>query len=362
MTKQPMKELKVVHYICFDKKFIPQQIEFLNRHFEDEIDQTFFVHGAPEDYLANAPSNVIPLNRLTLFRFLMAALFADRVIFNGLFYRNIVLVFSVLPWILRKSIWLPWGGDLYWRKYHLNSRRARLFDWFRGRFIKSLYAIATPTLGDYETAKEWYGGQAKYIDSGCNIFIFEREDLDRFVEGREENKKTFRIQIGNSGDPSNEHLEILEILSKFAHENIEVVAPLTYGNKVYTESVIRRGHELLGGKFLALTQFMNPNEYNKYLSSVDVLIMNHRRQQGFGNLVISFYLGTKIFIRREVSTWDYLSSVMGCALNDTGEISDLNFRGFVRRDSEVVKKNRAAVAHLFDRQWQKMMWGRIYFE
>jgi hypothetical protein len=357
-----MNKLKVAHYIYFDKKFIPQQIEFLNRHFTDNIDQTFFVHGAPDVYFADAPDNVIQLKKQTSLKFLIAAHLAERVIFNGLFSHNTVLSFAFMPWVLRKAIWLPWGGDLYNRNYLLSSNITKVSDWVKRQFVRSLYAIATPTLGDYETAKKWYGGRSKYIESGCNVFNFELEDLNRLVEERQDNKMPFRIQIGNSGDPTNEHLEILRVLGRFVEENIEVVAPLTYGNKDYIESVTKLGHDMFGTKFLPLTQFMSPSEYNKYLSTIDVVIMNHRRQQGFGNLVIALYLGSKIFIRREISTWDYLSSDMGCVLNDTGEISTHSFHGFVRNDTEVVNQNRGAVVHLFDRKWQKMMWKRLYFE
>ena len=155
---------------------------------------------------------------------------------------------------------------------------------------------------------------------------------------------------------------MLNILSKFSNENIEVVAPLTYGDEKYIHSVIQHGSDLLGNKFMPLTQLMTPVEYNKYLSTIDVVILNHRRQQGFGNIVIALYFGAKIFIRREVSTWDYLSNAMNCFIHDTGELANLDFVEVVRNNSKVIDENRAAVAHLFDRKWQKKKWERMYVE
>lgn len=354
-----MGKLRIAHYVTFDKKFIPQQIPFLNQHFAEELEQTFYVHGATDSYLASAPENVVSLNKSNFIQFVMAAHKADRLIFNGLFYWKVILIFSSMPWVLRKAIWLPWGGDLYWRLYGEESVKRELFLAVKGWFVRHLYAIATPTYGDYETAIKWYGKGPRYLNAGCNIFNFEKADLDRLIEQKEYGP-TCRIQIGNSGDPANDHLGAMELLSRFASENIQVYVPLSYGDEVYAEEVIEKGKQLFGGKFTPLTQFMAPDEYNRHLASVDVLVLNHRRQQGFGNSVISMYLGAKIFIRGDVSTWAYLSEDMKCSVSDTRKIGGMGFHQFSENTAETVKKNRLAVAHLFDRKWQKFSWSKLY--
>lgn len=356
-----MRKLIVAHYVCFDKKFIPNQIEFLNKQFSDEIDQTFYVQGAPDSFFQGAPDNVVSLNKANFIRFIFAAHKADRLIFNGLFYKKIVLFFSFMPWLLGKALWLPWGGDLYWRLYGNNTTKSSLFIALKGWFVRHLYGIATPTYGDYATAIKWYGNGPKYINAGCNIFDFELADLNQLVADKSRNL-TPRIQIGNSGDPTNEHIEIIEMLSRFSGLDMEIFVPLTYGNKEYIDEVIAKGKALFGDKFIPLTQFMSPDKYNNYLASIDVVIFNHRRQQGFGNLVISLYLGAKVFIRKDVSTWEYLMEGMGCLIHDTNSISEIDFQKLLGNSVEIIQKNRAAVAHLFDRQWQKDSWARLYFE
>ena len=107
---------------------------------------------------------------------------------------------------------------------------------------------------------------------------------------------------------------------------------------------------------------MSAEAYNSYLSTLDVIIFNHRRQQGFGNLVISLYLGAKVFVRKEVSIFKYLAEDMGCLIHDTNSIGEMGFQEITENNIEIIQKNRSAVAHQFDRKLQKESWGRLYFD
>jgi len=105
------------------------------------------------------------------------------------------------------------------------------------------------------------------------------------------------ILVGNSADPSNNHIEVFLKLSKMDLENRKVYVPLSYGgNDVYKDYIIRKGQELLGNNFVPLTDFIHLEKYNEILLSCSVLIFNHVRQQGVGNIIIMGYLGARIFI------------------------------------------------------------------
>lgn len=349
-----------MHYVGYDPKFIPQQIAFLTSQFP-AVDQVFFVQGAPNAYLKVAQQTVRHLGRRTWLEFLRQALSADRVIINGLFDPRIPLLLFPFPWIIRKSIWLPWGGDLYWHRYRRPGLRTDVLMWFRRRFIRKLLGIATMTRGDYELARDYYGTGARYIESGPNVFSFECSDLDR-IRAERAPKDYVAIQIGNSGDPTNEHFEALDWLATYRERNIRVYAPLSYGIREYIERVIEYGKNLFGDRFTALTELLPFETYNRYLSSLDVVVLNHRRQQGFGNAAISLYLGSKVYLRKEVTIWNYLSCDIGCRIFDSSEIGKLSFDEFVRISDRDKEHNRQTVAMLFDREWQKRMWGRIYSE
>ena len=57
-----MKNNKIVHCVFYARAFIPQQIFYLNEWFSD-VDQTFFVYGAPKEFIDRTPSNVRDLKQ-----------------------------------------------------------------------------------------------------------------------------------------------------------------------------------------------------------------------------------------------------------------------------------------------------------
>ncbi len=359
--------MKLVHLVTYNEKFIPRQLQLLNAEF-GQNDQEFYLIGGGKGLEEVLGANIYRLTKRSLLAFVISAHRANRLVFNGLYSQSILTFLLLFPWLIRKAVWLPWGGDLYWRGLVPATRWNRFLDHLRRRFICQLNAIATPTRGDYLKAQEMYQTRARYIDGCPNIFAFEREDLDQEkarASVLRQTKKAKIIQIGNSGDPSNEHLEVFEWIKEYASENIEIHVPLSYGfagEEGYRDEVLQRGRELFGEKFKPMTRLLEAAEYNQYLSTVDVMIFNHKRQQGFGNMVISLYLGTKMYLRSSVSTWTFLKDKMGCTVFDTESILGMTYSRFTELESTIRTKNEKAVSHLFDRKWQKQRWEELYRE
>lgn len=351
---------KIIHLVRFSPAFIPQQISYLNKWFVG-LDQTFFVYGAPKRFFDKTYENVHEFSSANIFEFIAAALEADRIIFNGLFDFGIPLLFARFPDIVKKGIWLPWGGDLYWHSCVRESTNKKIDMAFRRQFIRWLYAIATPIRGDYELARIWYETQARYIESAPNIFYFSASELEYSLDLRLANN-VVTIQLGNSGDPSNEHIEMFEWCSRFNFKGRKVsfYVPLSYGDKGYIGKVIRRGKELLGDRFVPMTRFLPHEEYNRHLASLDVLILNHCRPQGFNTTAISLYLGVKVFLHSDITTWTYLNEQLGCRIFDTQKIPDLSFDALIKMPDSSREQNRKNIAVLFDRDWQRAMWRRLY--
>lgn len=121
--------------------------------------------------------------------------------------------------------------------------------------------------------------------------------------------KSKNILIGNSGDSSNNHLDIFIKLSKLNLKDKKVFVPLSYGgSKDYINYIIIKGKELLGSNFFPITSFMSRNEYNEILLSCDTLIFNHIRQQGVGNIITLGYLGAKIYLNKKSPVFEYYKS------------------------------------------------------
>lgn len=104
------------------------------------------------------------------------------------------------------------------------------------------------------------------------------------------------ILLGNSATATNNHMEMISLLSSIDLEDRKVVVPLSYGSKEYGDEIERFGLRLLGEKFVPIREFMPLNEYNLLISSCSTVLMNHRRQQAIGNIGTALCNGAKLFL------------------------------------------------------------------
>lgn len=249
---------------------------------------------------------------------------AQKVIIHGLFNIRVIAILAFCPWLLRKCYWLIWGGDLYSYQNPKRRFREKIKEALRRFVIKRVGHLVSYVPGDISLAREWYGACGKYHE--CLMYpsnVVNPELLQR-VDQVTISHSGLNVLVGNSADPSNNHLEVLEILLPFKGENIRIYAPLSYGDQVYAEKVAERGRDLFGDKFVPLTKFMEFEKYIKFLKSVDIVIYNHKRQQAMGNTITLLGLGKTVFMRNDVSQWNLLKSL---DLN-VGNISDFNLQLF----------------------------------
>ncbi len=131
-----------------------------------------------------------------------------------------------------------------------------------------------------------------------------KNNLDQRVSGNS-------IQIGNSATATNNHLEIFDLLSQFDIEDRKLIVPLSYGDKKYGEAIVKVGAEKFQSNFVALKDFMPLEEYQKLMSQCSIVIMNHYRQQAFGNILSTLWMGAKVYLD-EASTIYQALKRMGC--------------------------------------------------
>lgn len=117
------------------------------------------------------------------------------------------------------------------------------------------------------------------------------------------------ILVGNSADPSNNHIDILEKLSSLELGERKVYVPLSYsGNDTYIRKIQEAGFKLLPKNFVPILKYLTLEEYNKILSSCSVFIFNHIRQQALGNIIFAGYSGAKLYLNPKSPVYQYLSS------------------------------------------------------
>ncbi|WP_312353628.1 TDP-N-acetylfucosamine:lipid II N-acetylfucosaminyltransferase [Aminipila sp.] len=249
----------------------------------------------------------------------------------------------------RRLYWIIWGGDLYsyigiklydeeTLKIILTSKKKKvteLIKYFiakkeqseRKNVIKRLDYICTPFKKDYEVVIQNYNTLAKYSN-----FIFKMpismQELNTIKNVKENEYKV--ILLGNSADPNNNHVSILNYLKRYKNFPIKIICPLSYGNKVYADKVEEIGIKIFGNKFISMRDYISKSEYAQMLSQVDIAIMNQYRQQGFGNIIPLLYLGKKIYMN-ETSSYSYFIE-NGIEINTIKEFLCIN-------DFEVIFSN-----------------------
>jgi len=161
--------------------------------------------------------------------------------------------------------------------------------------------------------------------------------LDSFCEGLDESSPGKDIKVGNSADPTNNHLEAFRLLSKFDLTGRKVITPLSYGSHRYRDIVLRQGEKILGEHFEPLIDFMPLKKYNNVLIRCGFIVMNHLRQQAGANIMADLWRGGKVYMNE---TTAYKSSKSwGLSVDLISEQSEKTF--FTPKSTERIDKDRS---------------------
>jgi len=204
----------------------------------------------------------------------------------------------------------------------------------RSLILPRLGAIVTGTPGEFEMINQLHGPCHNYIPLK---FLTNTTDLKPSLQ--KEHKAALKVLLGNSGKLTNEHLEVLSWLSAFKDENIQVICPLGYPQKSsYKDEVIKTGKRLLQDKFVPLIGMIPKPEYNSLLESIDVFILNAKRQQGAYCVFSSLLSGKKVYLST-VSPFYQMFVDWGIKVFDVRDIARLSFQEFSSFSLEDAKKN-----------------------
>jgi dTDP-N-acetylfucosamine:lipid II N-acetylfucosaminyltransferase len=102
---------------------------------------------------------------------------------------------------------------------------------------------------------------------------------------------------------------------------------------------------------------LGTDDYLSLLSGIDIAVMNHRRQQGLGNILPIMYFGKKVYLRSEITTYKFLKD-LGCAIFDIESIKSSE-NSFLVADSTELNKNRKIITDLLSEERYKSLWTLI---
>jgi len=194
--------------------------------------------------------------------------------------------------------------DIFNIPYSLLIKKELPADYQRRKAIRRMDFCAPVIEDDYFFIKKVLRVKCKYLPfsygSVESLGLLNEDDSFNIKES--ENN---RILLGNSADPSNNHIEIILALEKLKFGG-EIICPLSYGNNEYASYITKIGNEVFGDKFFPILDFIPLDEYQTLVKSCNIVIMNHYRQQGMGNILSALWNRSKVFLSMKNPVYNYL--------------------------------------------------------
>ncbi len=297
---------EIIHLMILDKFNVPF-IEFVEQNLNAKNHKYIFLQKPKYEYGMTKDYDIVWIDKkLKNFKLLQYLYQAKKIIIHGLWSDRLLQILYLQPWLLQKCYWVMWGGDFYFPKQQ---------SWLKKQVIKKMGHLITYIKGDYELAKKWYGAKGQYHK--CLMYP---SNLYKEYNVKQKKHNHINIQLGNSADPTNNHLDILKKLEKYKDKDIKIFTPLSYSDLEYAKEVIKKGEEIFGDKFIPLTEFMPFDKYLKFLGEIDIAIFAHKRQQAMGNTITLLGLGKKVYMRRDVTPWKLFEDI-GVKIFDVNNIT-----------------------------------------
>lgn len=265
--------------------------------------------------------------------------------------------------MLHKTFFHFWGGDFYCYRERQDStksfiRRILLFHAFR-EAAGLIFLID----GEYETFKTITGISNRHFLAPMPGDPDNRIDFAALRNQFVKNDDVVNIIVGNSATPTNHHEEVFYMLQHYANCKIRIYSPLSYGDVKYGETISELGNKLFGDKFNPVFDFMERDEYLKFLTKMDIGIFYNDRQQAMGNINYLLKLGKKLFLRTKTSMWvNYLNQgfkVYDASVLGNLSLEELTFFDNMDRTNNILLGDTLSLPEKARERWDAVLKSEI---
>ena len=328
-----MKKWKYLH-LGAANNFTATHLELVESHFIPSEHRFYLFDSiATENFTEKENVTVFKPCGFSALHYLAIVAYAIRskkIILHGLTDIYVIAILRIFPSLLKKCYWIIWGADLYYFAHSGSPWKQVVTANLRRYVIKRIGQLVTYISGDVEFARREYGAQGAHLE--CLMYISNVADHQSFSTppAQNQHQAAMTILVGNSADPSNNHREAFGKLLPFKNFNIEIYAPLSYGDKTYAREIAQLGRDWFGEKFHPVTTLLTLDEYLNLLRRVDLAVFNHKRQQAMGNTISLLGLGKTVYIRSDVSQWRLFKSKGIMVLN----IDDFDLSTLAKEDKD----------------------------
>jgi len=306
----------MILHLCVDDKFIDYAINSFEKVIPSE--NKFLVVVSNTEYKLKWIKQIDKVEciidtEISIDRILNELPKYKAIIFHSLFLQFFLELINRINSIEIKLIWSFWGGEFYdnpqicakyignltYLKFMYGFLRGKIGDYIHdkdNKRIKKSVKKITHIIANEEDSniinREW-GGNMNRIE--WYYFSIEETVGKKLID---KTTKDNNILIGNSATFSNNHLEIFKKLKKFDLNNKKIIVPLSYGTEKdkYGKYIAKVGYNIWRNNFIPLITFLEREQYNQYILDCGIVIFNHYRQQAFGNIITSIWLGSKVYM------------------------------------------------------------------
>lgn len=348
-----MEDISIVH-LCQDQKWTGGAYYLFEKAFPKKNN---YIVIKPSDKSLKHITFINPLVETTIDKFnsIAAQMLenASIIVLHGLNTNHAIVASKHV--IRKKILWLTMGAEIYGNPYIYNERiigvktealrreiaiRFYLKEGIRQvlmslKFGKTLskkdgHKLIAKVAKDIDYVGAFYRGRVEMlkrlgtIKENAKFQSFSYYPLEYIVNSREDiNVQGENVLLGNSASYTNNHLEAIDKLADLELGCRKIYTPLSYGNNHYANEIIKYGKRKLKHNFSPLIDFLSLSDYNKLIQSCGIVIMNHYRDQGVGNILSTLYRGSKLFMSERSAVYEYLKSI-GCVVFCIEQDLDVN--------------------------------------
>jgi hypothetical protein len=194
----------------------------------------------------------------------------------------------------------------YYYRLFKNYKQRKKYENLVNSVIRRFNYFAHYIKEDYNIIRTKYPLKATFI----NFSYMSIEAAFNF-QLPEKLSKGNNILLGNSANPTNNHLDAIDVISKeLTITEINIYCPINYSvtSKKYKKKVLKLGSMKLGKQFCPILNFLNKTEYYNILDDCSFAIMPQYRSQAWGNIMVLLWIGNAVFLSNKSSLFNLLKN------------------------------------------------------
>lgn len=338
--------------------FFKHYVEFL--HKEDSLSRHWFISPVtvktyvdfPEANLVNIVDSNFPffIKNLDVRKQIISLFENSSMVINHGYIGVYYLLFLLFhPSFLRKTLWVVWGPEVMTYATYKQDQNQQSLSIFHKYLMRVLFYI-------YFIVRKYIFRHIKYVVARNPEYKIIKESFCKNIQQLQvsalyvspkslyvpslkisKHKSKYNILLGHSAFSAEHHLQWIDTLIKF-RDNIQLYLILSYGNAEYGANVEKYALEVFGDSVTIIKNMMDYNDYQDFISSMDVGILSALGQTGLGCIFSLLRCGKKVYLHPD-SINKKVTTDKGYVTYSTTDIAESSFADFIQLPDEVIKKN-----------------------